>query len=122
MKIFTVLCAFSHNDVLGASVLTLGKSLPSAQITDDSDDSLNLAREMCHNYMGIDKGWPLDYEQVGVFEVVGFPEKNLYVVYSLYFPDINATRAGAFWKKINDIDELEPIYGSIIRYTAIKRY
>jgi hypothetical protein len=121
MKVFTVLCVFSHNDVLGASVLTLGNVLPTMEITDESVDSLNLAREMCHNYMGIDKAWPLDYEQIGVFETGGI-EKNLYVVYSLYFPDINATRAGAFWKKINDLEELDTIHTNIIRYTAIKRY
>jgi hypothetical protein len=122
MKAFTVLCAFSHNDVLGASVLAVDKVLPLSEITDESENSLDAARTLCHIYMGIDKQWPLEYNQVGTFEEKVGEEKHLYIVYSLYFPDINATRLNAFWKKISDIAELETFHQNMVRYTAIKRY
>ena len=122
MKLYACLCAFSNNDKLGGYVLSLNGELPKVEIYDISPPILDLIKQLCCMYCGIDKDWPIWYHQSMVHEQIYEERKSIIIVYTCYFPDIPSPLHGSKWIKLNDrFVEMDEHSVNIINYTAIQR-
>lgn len=116
MKIYAVLLSLAKNKDSVECIIDAKSQPPAWILRDEEKDSLGIVRSGLYSISGVDPTYYPYINQAGTFEYFRENEKEIYIVYTVYFPSIFELVNEAYqWKNISELDINSKFY-NIIRY------
>lgn len=116
IKIYTSIAVFGIKNKLPYIVCDSDKNIPTWEMTNSEKQSLDLVRDGFYNISGVSPVFYGHVEQNGVFEFWDGKYKQIYILYSVYFPEIfDLSNKTYLWTEITGLDQ-DSKFSKMIRY------